>query len=97
MDQVTQQNAALVEEMAAAASSLKSQAQDLVQVVSNFQLKDDGGNISRVQARDAVPRATPMRAMGNRIAPKLPSAKPPILPKIAKLAVASGDDGWEAF
>lgn len=38
MDQVTQQNAALVEEMAAAASSLQNQADDLVQVVSVFQL-----------------------------------------------------------
>ena len=38
MDQVTQQNAALVEEMAAAASSLKDQAQDLVQTVSVFKL-----------------------------------------------------------
>ena len=38
MDQVTQQNAALVEEMAAAANSLKSQAHDLVQVVSKFKL-----------------------------------------------------------
>ncbi|MHB8949477.1 MAG: methyl-accepting chemotaxis protein, partial [Rhodoferax sp.] len=38
MDQVTQQNAALVEEMAAAASSLKSQAQDLVQTVAVFKL-----------------------------------------------------------
>ena len=38
MDQVTQQNAALVEEMAAAASSLKSQAHELVQVVSVFTL-----------------------------------------------------------
>ena len=43
MDQVTQQNAALVEEMAAAASSLKNQAEDLVQVVSVFRLGDDGG------------------------------------------------------
>ena len=40
MDQVTQQNAALVEQMAAAASSLKSQAQDLVQVVSIFRVGD---------------------------------------------------------
>jgi methyl-accepting chemotaxis protein len=40
MDQTTQQNAALVEEMAAAASSLKSQAQDLVQVVATFKLND---------------------------------------------------------
>jgi methyl-accepting chemotaxis protein len=38
MDHVTQQNAALVEEMAAAASSLKSQAQELVQTVAVFKL-----------------------------------------------------------
>ena len=41
LDQVTQQNAALVEEMAAAASSLKGQAKDLVQVVSVFRLNGD--------------------------------------------------------
>ncbi|BCO29808.1 hypothetical protein MIZ03_4732 [Rhodoferax lithotrophicus] len=41
MDQVTQQNAALVEEMAAAAGSLKSQAQDLVQTVAVFKLRDN--------------------------------------------------------
>jgi methyl-accepting chemotaxis protein len=40
MDQATQQNAALVEEMAAAAISLKSQAQDLVQVVAAFKLEE---------------------------------------------------------
>jgi methyl-accepting chemotaxis protein len=38
MDEVTQQNAALVEEMAAAASSLKNQAHDLVGAVSVFKL-----------------------------------------------------------
>jgi methyl-accepting chemotaxis protein len=38
MDQVTQQNAALVEEMAAAASSLKSQAEELVGTVAVFKL-----------------------------------------------------------
>ena len=42
MDQVTQQNAALVEEMAAAASSLKSQSLELVQIVSVFKLKSEG-------------------------------------------------------
>jgi len=41
MDQTTQQNAALVEEMAAAASSLKSQAQELVHTVAVFQLASD--------------------------------------------------------
>ncbi|BDT67816.1 methyl-accepting chemotaxis protein I [Comamonadaceae bacterium OS-1] len=43
MDQATQQNAALVEEMAAAASSLKNQAHDLVQVVAVFNLGAQGG------------------------------------------------------
>ena len=38
MDQSTQQNAALVEQMAAAASSLRSQAQELVQAVAVFKL-----------------------------------------------------------
>jgi methyl-accepting chemotaxis protein len=38
MDQATQQNAALVEQMAAAASSLKSQATELVQAVAVFKL-----------------------------------------------------------
>ena len=41
MDQVTQQNAALVEEMAASASSLKSRAQDLVRSVAVFRLDDN--------------------------------------------------------
>ena len=35
---MTQQNAALVEQMAAAASSLKSQAHDLVEAVAVFKL-----------------------------------------------------------
>lgn len=38
MDQATQQNAAMVEEMAAAASSMKSQAQGLVETVAVFTL-----------------------------------------------------------
>jgi methyl-accepting chemotaxis protein len=38
LDQMTQQNAALVEESAAAAESLKSQAQTLTSVVSRFKL-----------------------------------------------------------
>jgi methyl-accepting chemotaxis protein len=39
MDQVTQQNAALVEEVAAAANSLRSQAEELVQAVAIFKLQ----------------------------------------------------------
>jgi methyl-accepting chemotaxis protein len=42
MDQVTQQNAALVEESAAAAESLKGQARQLVQAVAVFKLAHEG-------------------------------------------------------
>ena len=48
IDHATQQNAALVEEMAASASSLQSQAQDLVRAVSVFQL---GGGSTTVAQR----------------------------------------------
>jgi hypothetical protein len=41
MDQATQQNAALVEESAAAAESLKGQAQQLVQAVAMFRLSHE--------------------------------------------------------
>ena len=51
MDQVTQQNAALVEEMAAAASSLNSQSQELVQAISIFQVEGASG---RTQAPPAL-------------------------------------------
>ncbi|RQO81846.1 methyl-accepting chemotaxis protein [Acidovorax sp. FJL06] len=43
MDQVTQQNAALVEEMAAAASSLNGQAAELVSAVAFFKLSGSTG------------------------------------------------------
>ncbi len=43
MDQVTQQNASLVEEMAAAASNLKTQARELVDLVAVFQVDGTPG------------------------------------------------------
>ena len=52
MDQVTQQNAALVEEMSAAAMGLQSQAQDLVSVVSVFKLDGEAPAGQRALARD---------------------------------------------
>ena len=42
MDQATQQNAALVEQSAAAAENLRSQAQQLVQAVAVFKLRNQG-------------------------------------------------------
>ncbi|MGB6116381.1 MAG: methyl-accepting chemotaxis protein [Comamonas sp.] len=55
MDQTTQQNAALVEEMSAAAGSLNQQARDLLDAVSVFQLdynasRQDGAHPAREHA-----------------------------------------------
>ena len=54
LDQMTQQNAALVEESAAAAEHLKSQAETLAEVVRRFRLRQgaDGGSVT-LQAVDA--------------------------------------------
>lgn len=58
MDRVTQQNAALVEEMSAAASSLSSQAQDLVQTVAFFKLASshETGIRQAVVSRSTLPK-----------------------------------------
>ena len=65
MDQVTQQNAALVEEMAAAASSLKSQANELVETVAVFQLNSNGvspPSSANVDARARMPNQVRLTA-----------------------------------
>ena len=58
MDQVTQQNAALVEEAAAATLSMQQQADSLVQAVSVFRLRGEaagaGGDRERRRFRPAV-------------------------------------------
>jgi methyl-accepting chemotaxis protein len=60
MDEVTQQNAALVEEAAAAAESLEEQARGLVQSVSMFRLPGGGGtHLPAVALRDATPKQLP--------------------------------------
>jgi methyl-accepting chemotaxis protein len=60
MDTVTQQNAALVEEAAAAAESLQDQARNLAQVVSVFKL--DGRQTEAVTPIAKLQPVTPMRA-----------------------------------
>jgi methyl-accepting chemotaxis protein-1 (serine sensor receptor) len=74
MDQATQQNAALVEESAAAAESLRDQARQLVEVVSVFTLVA-GEAIADV--RSARPAAAPAAKPTFKPAPKpAPASKP---------------------
>ncbi|MES2758884.1 MAG: methyl-accepting chemotaxis protein [Pseudomonadota bacterium] len=81
MDEATQQNAALVEESAAAAGSLQDQARHLAQLVSVFQL--DGAH--QAGAVQGEPQRTPAAAR----------AKPPI--RIGRTPARAGSDNWESF
>jgi methyl-accepting chemotaxis protein len=86
MDQVTQQNAALVEEAAAAAGSLKSQAAMLSEAMSAFRLRDGGGiagfagtaapvppPAARTAAAAAFPPASAARSASTRPAVAAPA------------------------
>lgn len=54
MDETTQQNAALVEEAAAAAESLKDQANNLLESVGFFKLESQSGTRAGMQARRQI-------------------------------------------
>jgi methyl-accepting chemotaxis protein len=63
MDDVTQQNAALVEQAAAAAESLEEQAQQLTGLISSFQLSCEQATRSEQRARSTRARPVPMRTV----------------------------------
>jgi methyl-accepting chemotaxis protein-1 (serine sensor receptor) len=105
MDEVTQQNAALVEEAAAAAQSLEDQAGALKAAVSVFQLNDGGmegvkAPLSAKAAR-AVPRVAAVPAVQTNRAVashRLAQLKTPVLGSEKSKPVASaGASDWEAF
>ncbi|MHB0975551.1 MAG: hypothetical protein ACYC0P_15070, partial [Thiobacillus sp.] len=73
MDDVTQQNAALVEEAAAAAESLQDQAAKLAEAVSVFRLEGGASRVQpepRAQARKSVviPMPDTLKGMKSRVA-----------------------------
>jgi methyl-accepting chemotaxis protein len=106
MDQVTQQNAALVEQMAAAASSLSAQANDLVQVVAVFKIDSNSYSVARSASSPvrvhaaASPKPKLVAAKPKPFAARPPVAsKPASLPKPVATAKATkgGDEDWETF
>ncbi|WP_412021892.1 methyl-accepting chemotaxis protein [Burkholderia cepacia] len=112
MDEVTQQNAALVEEAAAAAQSLDEQAARLRETASVFQLDGDAarsGAVAPVAARHAPrgPSAAGQAAARDdrdaapkRTAAAMPARKPATAaaaPAPAPAAATAGADDWETF
>ena len=68
IDRMTQQNAALVEESAAAAESLREQAARLSKVVQQFRLADEGNGMASLSR---MPASAPDRALIGRATPQL--------------------------
>ncbi|QKY01310.1 HAMP domain-containing protein [Janthinobacterium lividum] len=83
MDDATQQNAALVEEAAAAAQSLQDQAGRLAQVVSVFKLEESGHAAQQPAGKPALPK--PVRPALAKAA--APAARPKV----------PASDAWEEF
>ena len=86
MDEVTQQNAALVEEAAAASHSLQEQGRQLMDAVAFFQMEGSAAASAAPQARAIARGAHGAKAVQTR----LPAVR------VAQLKTA-GDDGWSTF
>ncbi|WP_028212276.1 methyl-accepting chemotaxis protein [Paraburkholderia mimosarum] len=102
MDEVTQQNAALVEEASAAAQSMSSQAAALRELVSVFNIGSAGRQAAASVASTApvAARATGKRAVSSKPAaaraPSAPVAPEPRADRREPVA-ATSDDDWQTF
>ncbi|MGZ8290828.1 MAG: methyl-accepting chemotaxis protein [Telluria sp.] len=99
MDSMTQQNAALVEEAAAAAQSLQDQASELARVVSIFKLVE--GELVQVESHQAAPVSTAPAVVPKKAKPALkrPAAATAAAaaPAPRKITAPAGNDEWEEF
>ncbi|WP_416399072.1 methyl-accepting chemotaxis protein [Allohahella sp. A8] len=93
MDQVTQQNAALVEEAAAAAESLQDQAVELEQTVAVFRLENQ--NARKVSKKAVAAKASAAPVKTAMPSPKRASAV--ALKSEGSIARTRADDEWEEF
>ncbi len=83
MDSMTQQNAALVEEAAAAAQSLQDQASELARVVSIFKLSEGEQYQAEVQATAAPATSTAVVVRPAAAKRPAPALKKPVVKKAA--------------
>ena len=98
MDEVTQQNAPLVEEAAAAAESLQEQSNNLVQSVAVFKLAHGDERPAAPVWKDEKPageRRSPGRA---KYVARLPvKAEPKVAPRPVTGAKSGTDGAWQEF
>jgi methyl-accepting chemotaxis protein len=103
LDQATQQNAALVEESAAASESLKHQAVRLLESVAGFKLDGSPARGPRLAAAPAPKHASSAKPLGSHKPAKQQPAsgtghKPAPRPAPTKIQPAAAADGeWSSF
>src|SRR5262245_59379727 len=90
MDEVTQQNSALVEENAATAKTLNQQARAMSDRVAFFQVGDELESQAARSKASAAPPARPQVAVKPQAAAKPPSAGNGTMPPVRQRAVANG-------
>ncbi len=91
MDQVTQKNAAMVEEATAASHALASEAEELARLVGMFQIGEGEAAPPAAGRSSALPAAAPVRARP----PKAPAISGHFRP--GAVPMAADDQGWDEF
>jgi len=93
MDETTQQNAALVEEAAAAAESLQEQAETLARTVAQFRLEGAASHqaVSRPKPSYRPPVSRPLAAKSAPVRPPVKKSAPKAMTQPA------ADDDWTEF
>jgi methyl-accepting chemotaxis protein len=95
MDEMTQQNAALVEQTSAASRSMSEEANSMSRLISFFQLSRNGG----FSGASANNREEPIKTYkpGSTPPTKSPSHKPAPSKGSGTAASFSSEDDWEDF
>ena len=104
MDNVTQQNAALVEQAAAASRSMEEQGERLSETVGFFRVgggvdlvlrEDAGAGVAGVGKLANVAHVKPVSAV--RVGAKAEPVRVPAKELASPVATVGGDDGWDKF
>jgi len=93
IDQVTQQNAALVEESAAAAVSLKDQAERLAQAVSVFKLSE----VPASSPQSSAPASLRTKTTSPKTTKPLKQSAAGVVPKLAAGTLSAAKNDWAEF
>ncbi len=110
MDEMTQQNAALVEQATAASQSMAAQARSLNETMSRYQLESDGvaknphgasvtgrSQVGHAPARQPAPGKSTARPSAERRSTERPWSKPLSHGPATAGVLAPSDAGWEEF